>query len=153
MLRGNKNAMNYRAAISWTLVISLFFFNLQYVYALSMNNDKVTYSDISVHMRKIRYRTDQLKMIKPEQDNQSKTYEYASDAVKATEEVELFYLDHPDYKSAQNNLVGLARFWRQIDRVIGDVDHNADEVYITYLMLYPKGRYHFEASNWVNKNI
>lgn len=155
MHKGNKNAMNYRATISWLLITILLIFNMeinmQSVFALSLKKEKATYGDIHSLMRKINYRTEQLKRVKPGRINLSKTYQYASDSVKATEKIELFYIDNTNYISAQGNLVRLARFWRQIDRIIGDVDQNADEIYITYLMLYPNGRYHFEANNWVNR--
>jgi hypothetical protein len=115
----------------------------------SVESKIVTRQDVKENIKNFRKWTNYIEKLNPKQDNLGKAYGYAGKALKPTEEVQDYFLDHPNAKANGKGLVVAARFWREIDRTIGDTDDKAIEVYDTYLMLRPHGEYAGEANKWI----
>lgn len=149
------NYINYIAI----LFVALFLLTLQlakpfaYYQSDSYLNEKedISHSDVKQTVKESIKMTRDLKNMDPYTDNLGKAYQFSSKAIEPTKNIQEYYLSKSNDNHDGIDLIKIARFWVQIDRVIGDIDENAKEIYLTYNIVYPNGKYTDEADYWINK--
>lgn len=152
---GSDNYINYIVI----LFVTLFLLTLQlakplaYYQSNSYSNEKeeISRSDVKQNVKESIKMTKELKNMDPYTDNLGKAYQFSSKAIEPTKNIQEYYLSNSNNSHDGIDLITIARFWVQIDRVIGDVDENAEEIYSTYKIVYPNGKYTDEADYWINK--